>query len=146
MNFLDKFKIRKSIKQYIINWHNPEELNARNKLLNQLFFQDCDNYPLLERVVFKVNGSNNLLSVVRYLVEHKKEIFVNKAIQSRLAHFQAIEFELDFDSYCGVIDDDTLASQNDCVMGDTFAVDDAITILDVGQWIDSLANYSCLAP
>ena len=95
LNFFDKLQMRRNIKRYIINWKAHHDSHERDELLTKLFFTDCEKYPLLKTVVFKITNHNSVASVLEYLVNHKKEIFVDKEIKFKLKYLEKIELEMD---------------------------------------------------
>ena len=141
LNTLDKFEMRRNIKRYIINWKADSQSNERDELLDKLFFQDYKKHPLLKRIVFRIGSSYTLSSVLEYLIENRKELFVTKDIKLKLKCFEAIELEIegrhaDFGGY-GYSSMKDRNSKDNFVVNEQFTVDKRVVkINNPGECIE----------
>ena len=134
-NFFDKLEMRRGIKQYIIHWRSDREPTKRDELLDKLFFQDYEKHPLLERIIFVVTNPGTLGAVMEYLIDRKKELFVNKQVTLKLKHLQAIEVQID-STYEGLA---SVGLRGDWVEIQEFGTDQhTIKISNVDQCIESI--------
>ena len=155
LDFFDRLKLRKNIRRYIINWkaYYDRDSDQRDELLNRLFFKDCDKYLLLERVVFKITNYDGLASIMEYLINNKKKIFVDKEIKFKLKHLKTIHIEIDakhkflsgfgrlprLDPMLSLDDENDENDENDddFVVNEKFVVDEwVIKITNAGECIE----------
>ena len=95
LDFFDKFKIRRNIKQYVVNVRRRAGAGYNSRFIKKLCFQDCHNHPLLEKIIFKVTDGDGLRLALGPLISYKKELFVDKSVKLGLKYLKTIDLVVD---------------------------------------------------